>query len=208
MPELEWQTRKNRIDTKLKGLPQPWQIIKYKEGLDTLPLHACAVEEYPTENGPADYALFVHGKLLGIIEAKKITVSPQNVLEQAKRYARGTTDGPGNWQGFHVPFLFATNGEIIYFADVRKENYFSRMLSGFHTPDALHEFFSKTSDTDWFTENTVNIERLRPYQEKAIIETENAIAKGKRSMLLAMATGTGKTFTTVAQIYRLLESGR
>jgi type I restriction enzyme R subunit len=50
------------------------------------------------------------------------------------------------------------------------------------------------------------IERLRPYQEKAIAATESAIVKGKRAMLVAMATGTGKTFLTVAQIYRLLEA--
>jgi type I restriction enzyme, R subunit len=109
MTESEWQTRKNRIDKRLKNLPQPWKILKYKEGLNIPSLHAIAVEEYPTQNGPADYALFVHGQLLGIIEAKKVTVNPQNVLEQAKRYSRGATDGPGNWQGFHVPFIFATN---------------------------------------------------------------------------------------------------
>jgi type I restriction enzyme, R subunit len=208
MTESEWQTRKKRIDTRLKNLPQPWKIIKYKEGLNTASLHASAVEEYPTGNGPADYALFVHGQLLGIIEAKKVTVNPQNVLEQAKRYARGATDGPGLWQGFRVPFIFATNGEIIHFADVRRENYFSRKLFDFHTPDALHEFFTKNGQYEWFTARPVEeIEKLRPYQIKAIEKTEQAIARGKRSFLLAMATGTGKTYTTVAQIYRLLKSG-
>ena len=59
-----------------------------------------AVEEFPTANGPADYALFVKGRLLGIIEAKKVTVNPQNVLEQAKRYAKGAAQGPGNWGGY------------------------------------------------------------------------------------------------------------
>ena len=68
--------------------------------LATLTHHA--VEEYPTDNGPADYALFVKGKLFGIIEAKKVTVAPQNVLEQAKRYSRGVTDGIGKWNGFGV----------------------------------------------------------------------------------------------------------
>jgi hypothetical protein len=53
MTESEWQTRKKRIDTRLKNLPQPWKIIKYKEGLNTSALHASAVEEYPTEHGPA-----------------------------------------------------------------------------------------------------------------------------------------------------------
>ncbi|MCX5900230.1 MAG: restriction endonuclease subunit R, partial [Proteobacteria bacterium] len=98
------------------------------------------------------------------MEAKKVTVNPQNVLEQAKRYARGATDGPGKWNGFHVPFLYASNGEIIHFADVRKENYYSRTLSNFHTPDALHEFFTSAVHADWFASHAIgDIEGLRPY---------------------------------------------
>ena len=86
--EAEWQTRKNRIDSKLRNLNPPWQIVPWRDGLDTTALSCHAVTELPTENGPADYALFVGGKLLGISEAKKVTVNPQNVLEQAKRYAQ------------------------------------------------------------------------------------------------------------------------
>ena len=89
MTENEWKTREERIDKKLKSLHPPWKIIKYRDGLDTSSLARHAVEEFPTANGPADYALFVKGKLLGIIEAKKVSVGPQNVLEQAKRYSRG-----------------------------------------------------------------------------------------------------------------------
>lgn len=108
--ESEWQTRKKRIDDKLRSLSQPWDIILHRDGLDTGTLHAVAVEEYPTESGPADYALFVHGKLLGFIEAKKVSLSPQNVLEQAKRYSKTATSGPGNWYGYRVPFLYSANG--------------------------------------------------------------------------------------------------
>ena len=127
--EPEWKTRKKRIDKRLAALPQPWTIIKYKEGLDTASLAAHAVAEYPTENGPADYALFVQGQVLGIIEAKKVSIGAQNVLEQAKRYSRGASDGPGNWHGFRVPFLYSTNGEIVYFIDVRPEQSYSRQIS-------------------------------------------------------------------------------
>ena len=119
-PESEWQTRKKRIDEKLRSLPQPWDIVPYHDGLDTASLHAVAVEEYPTESGPADYALFVNGQLMGFIEAKKVAVSPQNVLEQAKRYSRTATDGPGNWNDYRVPFLYSTNGEQVFFIDVRR----------------------------------------------------------------------------------------
>ncbi len=54
--EAEYQTRKRRKDARLKAMTPPWQIIRYQDGLDCARLHSVAVEEYPTENGPADYA--------------------------------------------------------------------------------------------------------------------------------------------------------
>lgn len=205
--ESEWKTRKQRINTKLRSLN--WQIVKYRKGFDTSILQYHAVEEYPTANGPADYALFVKGRLLGVIEAKKVSIGAQNVLEQAKRYSRGAFDGTGNWRGYRVPFLYSTNGENIYFFDVRSEQNIFRKIANFHTADALTEMFEHDQAACYTRlQNTPIelIERLRPYQEKAIASTESALIKGKRAMLVAMATGTGKTFLTVAQIYRLLEA--
>src|SRR5262249_26436353 len=97
MDESEWQTRKSRIDTRLRSLNPPWQLLPWKPDLDPSTLTCHAVTEFPTANGPADYALFVSGALLGILEAKKVTVGPQNVLEQAKRYGSGVTNGCGSW---------------------------------------------------------------------------------------------------------------
>lgn len=210
MTELEWQTRKKRIDTKLKGLPQPWQIIKHKEGMDTSSLNFCAVEEYPTESGPSDYALFVRGQLLGIIEAKKLSVGAENVLEQAKRYSKSVDKTVGEWRGYKVPFLYSTNGEVIFHLDVRKKGNTSQQISDFHTPQALIDKFNRNTEKAelWFQNNPVNtIKLLRYYQVEAIEAIENALCNGKRNMLLAMATGTGKTFTIVSLIYRLLKSG-
>ena len=206
--ELEWQTRRDRINKKLKSLKPEWKIVKHHEGMDTSILTHHAIEEYPTATGPADYALFVKGKLLGIIEAKKVVVSPQNVLEQAKRYSKGAFDGPGNWHGYRVPFLYASNGEVIWHIDVRNEKNISRQIADFHTADAIEEFFEndRAMGLEWLASNPVDIEGIRPYQEDAVYAIEDAIAKGKRAMLVAMATGTGKTFLTVSQIYRLLES--
>src|SRR6266581_784379 len=141
MDEAEWKTRRDRIDKRLRACNPPWQLIRWKEGLATSNLTCHAVTEFPTANGPADYALFVNGVLLGIIEAKKVTVNPQNVLEQAKRYAEGATQGPGNWDGLRVPFLYATNGEIIWHLDVRPEKRVSRQIANFHTAPALAEKF-------------------------------------------------------------------
>lgn len=206
--ELEWQTRRDRINKKLRALKPAWKIVKYSDKLDTSKLDRHAVEEYPTGKGPADYALFVKGQLLGILEAKRVKVGPQNVLEQAKRYSKGAFDGPGRWNGYRVPFLYASNGEIIWFIDVRNSKNISRQISSFHTADALNEFYAddKAQGFQWLKKNPIKIERLYGFQRKAIKAIESAMVKGKRAMLVAMATGTGKTFTTVSLIYHLLQA--
>src|SRR5436190_14694365 len=123
-PEAEWLTRKSRIDKRLKQ--KGWQLARFTPALNLKALDGTAVEELPTANGPADYALFVHGQLLGIVEAKKVAVNPQNVLEQAKRYARGVFDAVGQWKDFRVPFLYASNGTLVWHVDVRPEKLISR----------------------------------------------------------------------------------
>lgn len=204
--ELEWQTRRQRINPKLEA--QGWTIIPWTPGLVLSTLNATAVAEYPTANGPADYALFVDGQLLGIVEAKKLTLGPQNVLTQAERYSRGAA-GPLDFHGFHVPFLYSTNGEVIWFHDVRHDRSRSRRITDFHTPAALRELLTRDLEiaattlaaiTQWHP-------RLRPYQIDACQAMETAICDRKRQMLVAMATGTGKTFTLVNEAYRLMKSG-
>ena len=210
MTESEKITRKKRIDTKLQSSLLNWKVIPYKDNMDTSILDAHAVEEYPTETGPADYALFVKGKLIGIIEAKKLSVGAEGVLAQAKRYAKGVPNTIGEWREYKVPFLYSTNGELIFYLDVRKKENTSCQLSDFHSPQALLDKFNRnTSDVEkWFLNKKVNtITRLRPYQEQAIEAIEQSLIAGKKKMLLAMATGTGKTFTIVSSIYRLLKSG-
>lgn len=207
--EPEWLTRKRRIDTQLKALQPAWEIVPFREGMDLSRLTHHAVTEFPTVNGPADYALFVKGKLLGIIEAKKVSVGPQEVLQQAKRYSAGAVEGPGNWDGQRVPFLYSTNGEIVWFLDVRPEKHVSRQISGFHTPEALEQFFAvdvRAVGERLGSQSFERLERVRDYQRKAIGAIEGAIKDGRREILVAQATGTGKTFQTVALLYRLLEA--
>jgi type I restriction enzyme, R subunit len=205
--ESEWLTRKSRIDGRLEALD--WKVLRYFDGIDLASLDKVAVEELPTASGPADYGLFVGGRLLGIVEAKKVTVNPQNVLEQAKRYAAGTYNGVGNWDGLRVPFLYASNGEIIWHLDVRPRKLISRQIKGFHSAEALKWLFERdlAPAIDWLVGTPPErIGRLRPYQKNCILAVEKEIIGGRRDLLVAMATGTGKTFLTVAQIYRLLES--
>ncbi|MBI3823922.1 MAG: DEAD/DEAH box helicase family protein [Planctomycetes bacterium] len=211
MPDLnyesEWLTRKKRIDTRLRSLG--WEIVPFNA---TRPLSACtkhAVEEFPTDTGPADYALYVNGRILGIVEAKKLSLGPQNVLVQAERYSRGTAVNPLSFGEFRVPFLYSTNGEVIWFHDVRHQLNLSRKIADLPTPAALEEMLAHQFDAA--CAKLLQIPNahgwIRPYQIEANTAVEQAIRDRKRQMLVAMATGTGKTFTTVNQAYRLMKSG-
>jgi len=209
MNESEWLTRKTRIDKQLRSLNPPWVIIPFAKVTETTILLNHAVEEYPTDNGPADYALFVDGVLLGILEAKRVSTDPQNVLEQAKRYANGLPDTIGEWNTYKAPFLYSSNGENIWFADIRDAEYYQREINAYHSPAALQEMFSKhlVEFKHWTQDNPNDSTFMRPYQKEAISAVELGILDRKRKMMLAMATGTGKTFTTVSMIYRMIKSG-
>jgi len=204
--ESEWQTRRERVDPLLKS--SGWNIVPFDPSCSTAAYQNHAVTEYPTANGPADYALFVDGQPLGIVEAKRLSLGPQNVLTQAERYSRGVANSAFHCDGYGVPFLYSTNGEVLWYHDIRHTLNRSRRIVGFHTPSALVEMLGRNLDQacHWFQEHANSHSRLRPYQVEANTAIEQAIADRKRQMLVAMATGTGKTFTMVNQTYRLMES--
>lgn len=206
MDLTERQTRKQRIDPLLQAAG--WSVVPYTEGTPLSQYTRAAIEEYPTEKGPADYALVVDGVILGIVEAKRLTLGPQNVLTQAERYAAGVSGSPFNFNGLRVPFLYSTNGEVIWYHDIRHSLNRSRQVSAFHTPEALKEFLEErfedaTSRFFEIPDNTL----MRPYQREACDAIGEAIAGRKQVMLLAMATGTGKTYTMVNLVYRLMKAG-
>jgi type I restriction enzyme R subunit len=205
--ELEWQTRRRRVDPKLQA--QHWEVARFREGQPLGVFNCQAVTEFPTDNGPADYALCAGGSVLGVVEAKRLSLGPQNVLTQAERYSRGLTSSPFNFHGYRVPFLYSTNGEVIWFHDIRHQQSRSRRVAAFHTPNALRELMDRDVDKafEWLLANPNSNPRLRPYQIDANDAIEAAARDRKRQMLVAMATGTGKTFTMVNQVYRFMKAG-
>jgi type I restriction enzyme R subunit len=207
LTESEWQTRKRRIDGRLKELG--WTVAPFRPGVSLADYSHHALTEYETANGPADYALVADGQVLGIVEAKKVSLGPQNVLVQAERYSKGVADSPFDFRGYRVPFLYSTNGEVVWFHDIRDPLERSRRVSRVHTPAALRELLGRdpAAAAQWLTTHANDNPKLRPYQIEANTAVEKAIADRKRQMLVVMATGTGKTYTLVNQAYRLMESG-
>jgi type I restriction enzyme R subunit len=208
-PELnEAKTRKMLIDKALAAAG--WgPIVPYSENK---PCSHGSVEEYPTSKGPADYILFHQGKAVACVEGKKVKVAPMNVLQQAKRYARGFPSGPcccGSFGEFYIPFIYSTNGKAIWFQDLRTQQSLPREVAAFHTPAALSEMLSKDagSPQEWLLHTPIDRTTLWPFQVEAIEAMERALMSGRRHMLVAMATGTGKTFTIANLIYRLMKSG-
>jgi type I restriction enzyme R subunit len=184
-----------------------------------------AISEWPTASGPADYVLFSGLDVLAVVEAKRKRKDVSAAITQAKRYSEGfEPDGDqnvlGRWGKYRVPFLFATNGRPylkqleqksgIWFLDARRPTNHPRALQGWYSPEGLRELLRQDQDK---AEAALKVEPtdylgLRDYQVKAIHAVEQALEKGQRQALIAMATGTGKTRTFIGLIYRLIKTAR
>jgi type I restriction enzyme R subunit len=129
----------DRSEARRRRLPLP------KKG--TTAIHVPhRTEEEKTSNGPADYALWLDNHVVGVVEAKKLTMGPQGVLKQAERYAKGLNGSPYDFGGLRCPFLYSTNGEVIWFHDVRHPLNRSRIVSALHSSSALKELLDREFD--------------------------------------------------------------
>jgi type I restriction enzyme R subunit len=102
MPISERATRKERIDSMLASAG--WKVVPFDPQTPLAGLKHCAIEEYPTSKGPADYALCDGRHIIAIVEAKKLSLGPQNVLSQAERYAKALLQTGFYFGAFGVPF--------------------------------------------------------------------------------------------------------
>jgi type I restriction enzyme R subunit len=186
-----------------------------------------AIAEWPTTSGPADYVLFAGLTPIATVEAKRRNIDVSGALQQAKRYSRGfhfsdnflSPGGP--WGEFQIPFAFSSNGRPYlrqlatlsgtWFCDLRNPENLGYALDGWYTPEGLVALLKRTDERAHEQLKNEPFEygfALRHYQQAAIRKVESEIATGKREMLVAMATGTGKTKTCIALIYRLLKAQR
>jgi type I restriction enzyme R subunit len=226
--EMDEAATRRKIDQQLReaGWEADTETIRHSLGVRPQKNKNIAIAEWPTAEGPADYVLFSGLKPLATVEAKKVNEDVAGKIGQAKRYSCGfqvdaTMTSPGGpWEKHNVPFCFSTNGRPylrqletksgIWFCDVRKPTNLSRALEGWYTPAGLEALLTSDAGAaqSKLAAEPTDYLPLRDYQLAAVRAVEAALTAGQRSMLVAMATGTGKTVTCLGLIYRLLKSGR
>lgn len=227
--DLDEADTRRLIDQQLRD--RGWEVdtptFRYAAGTRPVGNRNLAIAEWPTASGPADYALFAGKTLVGVVEAKRRRRNVSAAIDQAERYSVGLADAGGGtfaggpWGDHRVPFVFAANGRGylkqletvsgIWFRDTRRPSNLRRAMVDWPTPEGMLERLQVDQDAATNALRTQPFDfgfPLRPYQRQAIEAVEAALAADRRSMLVAMATGTGKTKLAIALLYRLLAAKR
>lgn len=211
--------------------------LRYGKGIRPQKGKNLAIAEWPTlsaagNKGRADYALFAGEKLVAVIEAKAEHKDIPSVIDyQCKEYAQNIRPEDEKyvittWGKYKAPFVFATNGRPylaqletksgIWFLDLRESANMPKALRGWISPDGMMKLLESDIEKADKALQTLSYDflrdkdglNLRQYQLNAIQAAENAVINGQKNILLAMATGTGKTRTVLGMIYRFLKTGR
>ena len=187
------------IDKKLKEAG--WQIVNRNDYSPSV--SAVAVREGMLQgNLETDYLLFLNGKAIGVIEAKKEETELSNkVAEQAEKYARKLLNWYPCWQN-PLPFVYLSNGKELLFRDIRNENSDYQPVVQMHTPKEMRKMAG--IENEFAGLPYLSSKGLRKCQFEAITKLESSFANGQKRALMVLATGAGKTFTACMAAYRLL----
>lgn len=202
----EAETRKDIIDTRLRlagwNVDDRSYVIKELNIIIDNNLIQETATPY-SRNQFCDYVLLgKDGKPLAVVEAKKSSVDPSIGREQAKQYCYNIQKN----QGGEIPFCFYTNGHEIFFWDL--ENYPPRKVHGFPTKEDLERYNYVRKARRPLSGEFIDTKIAgRDYQVRAIRAVMEELERKRRTFLLVMATGTGKTRTCIAMIEALMRAG-
>lgn len=201
------QRAREVIDRKL--LQSGW-IIQDVKSLNPMAAMGVAVREFPTSTGEVDYALFVEGVPVGVVEAKK-SEAGENITaveKQSARYANSSF----KWVKceYSIRFAYEATDKLTRFTDYADIKYRSRKVFSFHRPETLAALLKQP---DTLRNNMKHFPPLyttgfRQCQITAIQNLDASFAHNKPRALVQMATGAGKTFTAITSVYRLLKYGK
>ncbi len=195
------------IDEKLKK--SGWAIQNMNE-LNLCVALGVAVREFPTSTGEVDYALFVDGMPVGVVEAKK-SEEGQNITvveEQTSRYANSTF----KWikDSYRIRFAYEATDKITRFTDYNDIKYRSREVFSFHRPETLKALVEQNNTIRNNMKNFPVLDEtgFRKCQINAINNLDISFANNRPRALVQMATGAEKTYTAITCVYRLLKYGK
>lgn len=191
------------------NLRQSGWIIQDLNRLNLSASLGVAVREFPTSTGEVDYALFVDGRPVGVVEAKRSEAgqSITDVEVQSGRYAKSSFKWVKN--DYTIRFVYEATDKLIRFTDYNDVKYRSRTVFSFHRPETLFEWVRQP---DTLRNNMkhfppLDVKGFRKCQINAINNLEKSFADNRPKALVQMATGAGKTFTAITASYRLLKYG-
>ncbi|MDR3459101.1 MAG: DEAD/DEAH box helicase family protein [Verrucomicrobiae bacterium] len=204
----EEQARQS-IDAQL--IDSGW-LVQTKDKINLSASRGVAICELSFATGEPDYTLFVDGKALGTVEAKPAGHSLVGVEEQSIKYVTGVPAGLPAWHK-PLPFCYESTGSETRFTNRLDPDPRSRNVFAFHRPETLLAWVQESgSGVPPLSQRLRNFPplakaKLWPAQFEAITNLEKSFAAGRPRALIQMATGSGKTFTAVNFIYRLVKYG-
>ena len=156
-------------------------------------------------NREADYLLFLNGKAVGVLEAKRIEtdINSDIVQEQARLYTRSCPKWCQAWfPNIPLPLAYVANSRDLMFYDTRKSNSEFEYCKKIHTPKEVKKLLSL--EDDYVGLPTLSPKGLRACQYEAITQLEQSFRNGENRALMVLATGAGKTYTACLAAYRML----
>lgn len=209
------------IDAQLEAAG--WNVCDYGEQDIS---QACAIREFPLKpgHGHADYLLYLQGKAAGVIEAKKVGHTLKGVEAQSDKYTTGLPDELPAWER-PLPFAFESTGKETQFTNNLDPQPRSRRVFSFYKPSGLAKLLEIADKDEAGDEAPDYIDRGRTFlarmnnmppliedglwgkQAPAVKNTEESLQQNKPRALIQMATGSGKTYTAITLIYRLIKFG-
>lgn len=197
------QRARDKIDLQLE---QCGWLVQDKKSINLNANNGIAVKEYFTDIGPADYVLFVNSKPVGVIEAKRVEEGQHISIheDQATLYAKSKLKHLNNEL---LPFVYISTGEITLFINLLDPKPRTREVFTFHRPESLLKIFKKQQTIREGINHLpyLQADKLRECQKSAINNLEQSLRENRPRALIQMATGSGKTFTAITTIYRLLK---
>jgi type I restriction enzyme R subunit len=183
-------------------------IIQDFSSLNIMAGVGVAVREYQLTTGEADYGLYIDGKVAGVIEAKKEGSNLTGVETQTDKYAKGLPDGVPHY-GLPLPFGYESTGVVTRFTNRLNPYPRSREVFTFHRPEELKRLLN-IGDENQLRSRLLDLPELEdaklwPIQRVAITNLEKSLSENRPRSLIQMTMGSGKTFTAVSAVYRLIK---